>query len=150
MPTQNFCMSSCYFPDLLSPWSDAILPLATSQAAIIIICLKPLKLLIFSMLFQNVECFPIDRPPYYRCGPCPSGLTGNGTSCSDVDECDLADPCDEAVTCYNTIGGFRCGPCPKGYDGSDGFEGTGLDFAMRCHLTEFVACCGTFYSLSFL
>ena len=78
-----------------------------------------------------MECFNIDRPPYYRCGPCPSGLTGNGTSCSDVDECDLADPCDETVTCYNTIGGFRCGPCPKGYDGSDGFEGTGLDFAMR-------------------
>ena len=81
--------------------------------------------------FQNVECFNIDRPPYYRCGPCPTGLTGNGTSCSDVDECDLADPCDEAVTCYNTVPGFRCGPCPKGYEGSDGFEGVGLDFAMR-------------------
>ena len=25
----------------------------------------------------------------------------------------------------------RCGPCPSGYTGSDGFSGTGLDFAMR-------------------
>ena len=47
----------------------------------------------------------MDRPPYYRCGPCPQGLTGNGTYCSDVDECDLADPCAEQVTCYNTIPG---------------------------------------------
>ena len=51
----------------------------------------------------------MDRPPYYRCGPCPQGLTGNGTYCSDVDECDLADPCAEQVTCYNTIPGlFVC------------------------------------------
>ena len=54
-----------------------------------------------------MQCFNIDRPPYYRCGPCPQGLTGNGTYCSDVDECDLADPCAEQVTCYNTIPGFR-------------------------------------------
>ena len=58
-------------------------------------------------ILQGVECFNIDRPPYFRCGPCPNGLTGNGTSCSDIDECDLADPCDTQVTCYNTIPGFR-------------------------------------------
>ena len=57
------------------------------------------------MDFQGVQCFNMDRPPYYRCGPCPQGLTGNGTYCSDVDECDLADPCAEQVTCYNTIPG---------------------------------------------
>ena len=56
--------------------------------------------------FQGVQCFNMDRPPYYRCGPCPQGLTGNGTYCSDVDECDLADPCAEQVTCYNTIPGM--------------------------------------------
>ena len=52
-----------------------------------------------------------------RCGPCPEGLTGNGTICSDLDECDLADPCDVAATCYNLVPGFRCGPCPPGYTG---------------------------------
>ena len=99
-----------------------------------------------------MQCFNIDRPPYYRCGPCPQGLTGNGTYCSDVDECDLADPCAEQVTCYNTIPGFRyfflflvllvyftfcfnflfrCGPCPVGYEGSEGFSGVGLDYASR-------------------
>ena len=81
--------------------------------------------------FQDVQCFNMDRPPYFRCGPCPQGLTGNGTYCSDVDECDLADPCAEQVTCYNTIPGFRCGPCPVGYTGSDGISGVGLDFASR-------------------
>ena len=80
---------------------------------------------------QGVECFNIERPPYYRCGACPAGLSGNGTWCSDLDECDLADPCDVSTTCYNTVPGFRCGPCPPGYTGSDGFTGVGLDFASR-------------------
>ena len=83
------------------------------------------------LTFQGVECFNLDRAPYFRCGACPEGLSGNGTWCSDLDECDLADPCDVAVTCYNTIPGFRCGPCPPGYTGSDGFTGVGLDFASR-------------------
>ena len=46
--------------------------------------------------------------PPRRCGVCPEGLTGNGTGCNDLDECDLADPCDVAATCYNLIPGFRC------------------------------------------
>ena len=64
-------------------------------------------ILIILVDVQGVECFNIDQPPFFRCGPCPDGLTGNGTICSDVDECDLADPCDDLVTCYNTIPGFR-------------------------------------------
>jgi hypothetical protein len=68
------------------------------QAFLGIVNILPLNL-------QGVQCFNMDRPPYYRCGPCPQGLTGNGTYCSDVDECDLADPCAEQVTCYNTIPG---------------------------------------------
>jgi syndecan 4 len=69
--------------------------------------------------------------PRCRCGVCPEGLTGNGTWCNDLDECDLADPCDVAATCYNLIPGFRCGPCPQGYTGSTGFTGVGLDYAAR-------------------
>ena len=64
-------------------------------------------ILIILVDVQGVECFNVDQPPFFRCGPCPDGLTGNGTICSDVDECDLADPCDDLVTCYNTIPGFR-------------------------------------------
>ena len=60
--------------------------------------------------FRDVECYNIDNAPYYKCGVCPAGLTGNGTWCNDLDECDLADPCDVAATCYNLIPGFRCGP----------------------------------------
>ncbi len=85
----------------------------------------------FFVHVQGVECFNIDRPPYYQCGSCPAGMSGNGTWCSDLDECDLADPCDVAVTCYNTVPGFRCGPCPVGYTGSEGFSGVGLDYASR-------------------
>jgi len=81
--------------------------------------------------FRDVDCYNIDRPPYYKCGTCPAGLTGNGTWCNDLDECDLADPCDVAATCYNLIPGFRCGPCPPGFTGSTGFTGVGLDFAAR-------------------
>ena len=57
--------------------------------------------------FKDVECYNIEKPPYYKCGVCPEGLTGNGTWCNDLDECDLADPCDVAATCYNLIPGFR-------------------------------------------
>ena len=104
--------------------------------------------------FKDVECYNIEKPPYYKCGVCPEGLTGNGTWCNDLDECDLADPCDVAATCYNLIPGFRfaslhlikmstylaeyqyflltrCGPCPQGYTGSNGFTGVGLDYAAR-------------------
>lgn len=81
--------------------------------------------------FRDVECYNIDNAPYYKCGVCPAGLTGNGTWCNDLDECDLADPCDVAATCYNLIPGFRCGPCPPGFTGSTGFTGVGLDFAAR-------------------
>merc|ERR1719367_2425831 len=81
--------------------------------------------------FRDVECYNIDNPPYFKCGVCPAGLTGNGTWCNDLDECDLADPCDVAATCYNLIPGFRCGPCPPGFTGSTGFTGVGLDFAAR-------------------
>jgi hypothetical protein len=38
-----------------------------------------------------VTCQNLEDPPYYRCGPCPAGTTGNGTFCSDIDEVNLAE-----------------------------------------------------------
>lgn len=40
----------------------------------------------------GVQCHDIEEPPYYRCGACKVGLTGNGTHCTDLDEvssCDM-------------------------------------------------------------
>ena len=37
-------------------------------------------------LILGVHCTDIEEPPHYRCGSCPPGSTGNGTSCHDLDE----------------------------------------------------------------
>ncbi|XP_074158958.1 cartilage oligomeric matrix protein isoform X3 [Sminthopsis crassicaudata] len=63
----------------------------------------------------------------FRCGPCPPGYSGNGSHCTDVNECN-AHPCFPRVRCINTSPGFRCEACPPGYSGS-AHEGVGLAFA---------------------
>ncbi|XP_068725626.1 mucin-like protein [Montipora capricornis] len=65
--------------------------------------------------YQGVDC--IDLPPPadisgYTCGPCPSGLTGNGAQCTDIDECNQESTCDQV--CINTPGSFVC-DCRNGY-----------------------------------
>ncbi|KAI2654975.1 Thrombospondin-3a [Labeo rohita] len=51
--------------------------------------------------FKGVACMETFDFPGYRCGPCPEGMTGNGTHCQDIDE-----------------GGYRCGQCKVGYVGN--------------------------------
>ncbi|XP_014256700.1 cartilage oligomeric matrix protein [Cimex lectularius] len=80
---------------------------------------------------RGVDCQNTNEPPYYRCGSCPDGYTGNGTNCHDLDECDLAEPCDPRVQCTNLNPGYRCGPCPVGFTGSSGVIGVGLEYAVR-------------------
>ncbi|XP_063056774.1 cartilage oligomeric matrix protein [Engraulis encrasicolus] len=63
------------------------------------------------------------------CGPCPDGMLGNGTHCTDIDECKVI-PCAMGVRCVNTAPGFRCGPCLAGYMGPQ-VQGVGLDYARR-------------------
>lgn len=72
--------------------------------------------------YAGVPCFETTNGAV--CGPCPTGLTGNGTRsgcqtvvsrarrlrCSDG-------PCFTEVTCRDTADGFVCGPCPDGYSG---------------------------------
>jgi thrombospondin 2/3/4/5 len=87
----------------------------------------------------GVQCVEINQHPYYRCGACPSGFSGNGSACHDIDEviiscwspavnahliwfasrlqCDLLEPCDQRVRCKNLSPGFRCDPCPSGFHG---------------------------------
>lgn len=39
-----------------------------------------------SPCFRGVDCMEVYEYPGFRCGPCPPGLQGNGTHCSDVNE----------------------------------------------------------------
>lgn len=62
-----------------------------------------------------------------QCGSCPDGMEGNGTHCTDVDECTVK-PCRMGVRCINTSPGFRCGSCPAGYRAPQ-VQGVGLAYA---------------------
>ncbi|XP_059474504.1 cartilage oligomeric matrix protein [Neocloeon triangulifer] len=81
---------------------------------------------------QGVRCEAADQPPYYRCQPCPQGSqSSDGRNCQDINECELARPCDPRVRCHNLSPGFRCDACPTGFTGSGGAQGVGLDDARR-------------------
>ncbi|XP_033918384.1 nidogen-2 isoform X4 [Melopsittacus undulatus] len=59
---------------------------------------------------------------------CLPGYTGDGISCSDMDEC-AKNPCHPAAVCYNTPGSFSC-RCQPGYEG-DGFQCTHVGSTQR-------------------
>ena len=53
------------------------------------------------------------------------GYTGDGASCTDVNECNLAsDDCMASQTCINTPGSFECQCNPGFYDDPDDGIGT--------------------------
>ena len=72
------------------------------------------------------ECYPgvtcTDLPPPSisgQCGPCPTGTSGNGMICTDLNECvnesGLFHTCmSPSQTCVNVVGSFRC-DCTQGY-----------------------------------
>uniref|UniRef100_A0A8C2TJQ7 Cartilage oligomeric matrix protein n=1 Tax=Coturnix japonica TaxID=93934 RepID=A0A8C2TJQ7_COTJA len=75
--------------------------------------------------FPGVPC--TETSTGFRCGPCPPGYSGNGSQCTDINECS-ANPCFPKVQCINTSPGFRCDPCPPGFTGQM-VEGVGLAYA---------------------
>ncbi|XP_068140578.1 cartilage oligomeric matrix protein isoform X2 [Drosophila tropicalis] len=66
---------------------------------------------------SGVECARMGFFPYFQCISCQKGHKINGTTCQDVDECEIYKPCDDSAMCTNLNPGFRCAPCPPGMDG---------------------------------
>uniref|UniRef100_A0A2K6S0U6 Cartilage oligomeric matrix protein n=1 Tax=Saimiri boliviensis boliviensis TaxID=39432 RepID=A0A2K6S0U6_SAIBB len=66
--------------------------------------------------FPGVACIQTESGA--RCGPCPAGFTGNGSHCTDVNECETGQHnCVPNSVCINTRGSFQCGPCQPGFVG---------------------------------
>uniref|UniRef100_A0A1I8NWD8 Cubilin n=2 Tax=Stomoxys calcitrans TaxID=35570 RepID=A0A1I8NWD8_STOCA len=62
----------------------------------------------------------VNLPGSFTCAPCPAGLTGNGVSCKDIDECAMQNggcSMSPKVKCINTYGSYHCGDCPLGWTG---------------------------------
>lgn len=63
----------------------------------------------------NATCNNI--PGSFECN-CLSGYRGDGSNCTDVDECtENIDNCHMRASCTNTYGGFSCS-CEEGYIGN--------------------------------
>ncbi|XP_072266268.1 uncharacterized protein [Pyxicephalus adspersus] len=64
--------------------------------------------------FDNNTCKDHKAPEEgYDCGPCPFGLTGNGVTCTDINECYLNTSNCQQI-CNNYVGGYTCS-CNEGY-----------------------------------
>ncbi|XP_022099124.1 mucin-4-like isoform X5 [Acanthaster planci] len=77
-------------------------------------CTLPINDPLFAGCDQNALCF--NRPGSFLC-TCDSGYEGNGTVCSNIDECSSAmSPCLANATCTDTDGSYLC-VCDDGFRG---------------------------------
>ena len=73
---------------------------------------------------SNADCTNVASS--FTCA-CNSGFSGDGLTCTDIEECTTnTHNCDAEATCTNTAGGFTCA-CNAGYVG-------GIDIFLRRHL----------------
>uniref|UniRef100_A0AAX7UI70 Thrombospondin 1a n=1 Tax=Astatotilapia calliptera TaxID=8154 RepID=A0AAX7UI70_ASTCA len=77
-----------------------------------------------SPCFPGTKCTSF-RDGSFKCGRCPSGYTGNGITCKDIDECkEVPDAChihNGVHRCENTEPGYNCLPCPPRFSGPQPF-----------------------------
>ncbi|XP_034489715.1 cubilin homolog [Drosophila innubila] len=62
----------------------------------------------------------INLPGSFTCAPCAPGLTGNGVSCRDINECETNNggcSLSPRVECINSYGSSHCADCPIGWTG---------------------------------
>ncbi|XP_044176217.1 von Willebrand factor D and EGF domain-containing protein-like isoform X2 [Acropora millepora] len=68
---------------------------------------------------SNDSCYPgvpcMDKTVPISCGPCPSGFTGNGKNCKDIDDCDNH-TCANGASCVDGINRYSC-LCTTGFIG---------------------------------
>ncbi|XP_078001161.1 thrombospondin-2-like [Glandiceps talaboti] len=91
----------------------------------------PIDACLSNPCFQGVDCtsFPDGT---YKCARCPTGYSGDGRSCNDINECKLVrSACFNyggKHMCENYEGGYHCLTCPIGYRGNQP-HGSGVDHA---------------------
>ena len=65
------------------------------------------------------DAYCTDSPDSYSCS-CKEGFSGDGFSCSDINECeDGSHRCSSEETCTNTVGSYECSSDGSNYPGSD-------------------------------
>ncbi|CAH3044997.1 unnamed protein product [Porites lobata] len=67
--------------------------------------------------YIGVTCIDLDPPANvsgYICGPCPTGFTGDGAQCLDIDDCQTSNTNNCEQICVNTAGSYYC-TCRDGF-----------------------------------
>eukprot|EP00112_Aurelia_sp_Birch-Aquarium-sp1_P015277 Seg3372.1 transcript_id=Seg3372.1/GoldUCD/mRNA.D3Y31 product=Fibrillin-3 protein_id=Seg3372.1/GoldUCD/D3Y31 len=77
---------------------------------------------------ENANCTQNDNSKFCICS---SGFSGNGTNCSNIDECLLDTTCHPNASCIDTTGSFIC-QCEQGFSGN----GTDCQKIEACNKTE--------------
>ncbi|XP_019856518.1 PREDICTED: cartilage oligomeric matrix protein-like isoform X2 [Amphimedon queenslandica] len=69
----------------------------------------------------------------FQCAACPIGYSGDGVTCTQVNECQVASPCssDPEVFCFDLDPGYYCFNCPSGYVGTGKFGWSLADAANK-------------------